>query len=74
MTKALIARAAQFERRKLMDFCVTALTKAARQMIAEHETFLLSERESTVLFKTLVSRSGAKSTAPAILCQISAPG
>jgi uncharacterized protein (DUF1778 family) len=74
MTKALIARAAQFEGRKLTDFCVTALTKAARQTIAEHETFLLSERESTVLFKTLVSRSGAKSTAPASLCQISAPG
>lgn len=39
-TKALIERAAQLERRKLTDFCMTALTEAARRTIAEHETFL----------------------------------
>ena len=36
-TKALIERAAQLERRKLTDFCMTALTEAARRTIAEHE-------------------------------------
>ena len=35
-TKALIERAAQLERRKLTDFCMTALTDAARRTIAEH--------------------------------------
>jgi uncharacterized protein (DUF1778 family) len=43
-TKALVERAAQLERRKLTDSCMTALTEAARRMIAEHETILLSER------------------------------
>ena len=37
-TKALIKRAAQLERRKLTDFCMSALTEAARRKIAEHET------------------------------------
>ena len=37
-TKALIERAAQLERRELTDFCMTALTEAARRTIAEHET------------------------------------
>ena len=32
-TKALIERAAHLERRKLTDFCMTALTDAARRTI-----------------------------------------
>ena len=54
-TKALIERAAQLERRKLTDFCMTALTDAARRAIAEHETLVLSERDRAVFFDTLVN-------------------
>ena len=54
-TKALIQRAAQLERRKLTDFCMTALTDAARQTIAEHETLVLSARDRAVFFDTIVN-------------------
>ena len=54
-TKALIERAAQLERRKLTDFCMTALTDAARRTIAEHETIVLSDRDRAVFFDTLVN-------------------
>jgi uncharacterized protein (DUF1778 family) len=53
-TKALIERAARLERRKLTDFCMTALTDAARRTIAEHETIALSDRDRAVFFDTLV--------------------
>jgi uncharacterized protein (DUF1778 family) len=42
-TRALVERAAQLDRRKITDFCMTAITEAARQTIAEHETILPSE-------------------------------
>jgi uncharacterized protein (DUF1778 family) len=54
-TKALIERAAQLERRKLTDFCMAALTEAARRTIAAHETIVLSERDSAMFFDTLVN-------------------
>ena len=54
-TKALIERAARLERRKLTDFCMTALTEAARRAIAEHETLVLSERDRAAFFDVLVS-------------------
>jgi uncharacterized protein (DUF1778 family) len=54
-TKALIERAAQLERRKLTDFCMTALTDAARRTIAEHETISLTEHDRTVFFDTLIN-------------------
>ncbi len=54
-TKALIERAARLERRKLTDFCMSALTEAARRTIAEHETIVLSERDRVVFFDTLVN-------------------
>jgi uncharacterized protein (DUF1778 family) len=54
-TKALIERAARLERRKLTDFCMAALTEAARRTIAEHETLVLSERDRAVFFDTLVN-------------------
>ena len=54
-TKALIERAAQLERRKLTDFCMTALTEAARRTIAQHETLILSERDRAVFFDMLVN-------------------
>jgi uncharacterized protein (DUF1778 family) len=52
-TKALIERAAEFERRKLTDFCMTALTEAARRTIAEHETIVLSDRDRAAFFDVL---------------------
>src|SRR5271170_1844169 len=54
-TKALIERAAQLERRRLTDFCMTALTDAARRTIAEHETLVLSDRDRAVFFNALVN-------------------
>ncbi len=54
-TKALIERAAQLERRKVTDFCVTALTDAARRTIAEHETLVLSDRDRVTLFDALIN-------------------
>src|SRR5450755_3276698 len=53
-TKALIERAAHLERRKLTEFCLSALTDAARRTIAVHETLVLSERDRAVFFDTLV--------------------
>jgi uncharacterized protein (DUF1778 family) len=54
-TKALIQRAALLERRKLTDFCVTALTDAARRTIADHDTLVLTKRDRAVFFDTLVN-------------------
>src|ERR1700733_12726451 len=54
-TKALIERAAELERRKVIDFCMTSLTEAARRTIAEHETIVLSDRDRAVFFDTLVN-------------------
>ena len=54
-TKALIERAAQLERRRLTDFCMTALTEAARRTIEEHETLGLSERGRAAFFDALIN-------------------
>ncbi len=54
-TKDLIERAANFERRKVTDFCVTTLANAARRTIAEHETLVLSEQERKAFFDTLIN-------------------
>jgi uncharacterized protein (DUF1778 family) len=54
-TKALIERAALLERRKLTDYCLTAITEAARRTIAEHETLVLSERDRAAFFDALVN-------------------
>jgi uncharacterized protein (DUF1778 family) len=53
-TKSLVERAAHLERRKVTDFCLTALTEAAQRTIARHETLVLSERDRKVFFDTLV--------------------
>jgi uncharacterized protein (DUF1778 family) len=53
-TKGLIERAADLEQRKLTDFCVTALTDAARRTIEQHETLTLSDRDRTVFFDVLI--------------------
>ncbi len=54
-TKDLIERAAHLESRKLTDFCITALTDAARRTIAEHETLMLSDLDRKIFFDTLMS-------------------
>jgi uncharacterized protein (DUF1778 family) len=54
-TKELIERAANFERRKVTDFCVTTLANAARRTIAEHETLVLSEEERRAFFDLLIN-------------------
>jgi len=54
-TKDLIERAAHLERRKLTDFCVTALAGAARKSIADHETLMLSERDRQAFFDALIN-------------------
>ncbi len=54
-TKALIERAAGLERRKLTDFCTTALASAARRTIAEHETLALSDQDRAAFFDALIN-------------------
>ena len=54
-TKSLIQRAARLEHRKLTEFCMAALTDAARRTIAEHEPLLLSPRDREVFFELLVN-------------------
>jgi uncharacterized protein (DUF1778 family) len=54
-TKVLIERAARFERRKVSDFCLTAITDAARRTIAEHETLNLSERDRAAFFEAMMT-------------------
>ena len=54
-SKALIERAAELERRKVSEYCVKALTDAARHTIAEHEQLNLSERDRAAFFEALVS-------------------
>jgi uncharacterized protein (DUF1778 family) len=54
-TKALIEQAAQLEHRKVTDFCLTALTEAARRTIAEHDSITLSEHDRAVFFDTLIN-------------------
>jgi uncharacterized protein (DUF1778 family) len=53
-TKALIERAAALSRRKLSDFCVTALAETARKTIARHETLSLSQRDRDAFFDALI--------------------
>jgi uncharacterized protein (DUF1778 family) len=54
-TKDLIERAAHLSRRKVSDFCVTALTETARRTIAEHETLTLSDRDRKAFFEALIN-------------------
>lgn len=54
-TKTLIERAARLERRRVTDFCMTALIDAAHRTIAEYDTLVLSERDRAVFFNTLVN-------------------
>lgn len=53
-TKDLIERAAYLSRRKVSDFCVSALAETARRTIAEHETLVLSDRDRKAFFDALI--------------------
>lgn len=53
-TKGLIERAAHLERRKVSDYCLTAIADAARRTIAEHETLNLSERDRAAFFEAMI--------------------
>ncbi|NOT39640.1 MAG: DUF1778 domain-containing protein [Alphaproteobacteria bacterium] len=53
-TKDLIERAAHLSRRKVSDFCLTALADTARRTLAEHETLVLSARDRAAFFDALV--------------------
>ena len=53
-TKDLIERAARLESRSLTDFCLAALTEAARRTVAEHESLILSDLDRKVFFDTLI--------------------
>jgi len=53
-TKSLVERAARLERRNLTDFCLTALTDAARKTLERHESLLLTEADRAAFFDALV--------------------
>ncbi len=53
-TKSLVERAARLERRSLTDFCLSALTDAAREALERHESLALSEADRTAFFDALV--------------------
>jgi uncharacterized protein (DUF1778 family) len=51
----LIERAAQLERRKISDYCLTAIAEAARRTIAEHETMTFSARDRAAFFEAMIN-------------------
>jgi uncharacterized protein (DUF1778 family) len=53
-TKTLVERAARVERRNLTDFCLTALTDAARKALERHESLSLSAADRAAFFDALV--------------------
>ncbi|MDD2750911.1 type II toxin-antitoxin system TacA family antitoxin [Acidithiobacillus thiooxidans] len=54
-TKEMVERAAYLARRKVSDFCVSALINVARQTIAEHETLVLSDNDREAFFDALIN-------------------
>lgn len=54
-TKTLVEKAAKLERRKLTDFCLTALVSAARRTIASHSSLVLTEADRAAFFDALVN-------------------
>ena len=54
-TKAMVERAAELERRNLTDYCLTALSAAAQETFARHETLRLSEAERATFFDVLLN-------------------
>lgn len=53
-TKSMVERAARLERRNLTDFCLTALTDAARKALERHESLALSDADRAAFFDALL--------------------
>lgn len=53
-TKSLVERAVRLERRTLTDFCLMALTDAARRTLERHESLVLSSVDREAFFDALV--------------------
>jgi len=53
-TKSLVERAARLERRNLTDFCLTALTNAARTALERHKSLALSDADRAAFFDALI--------------------
>ena len=54
-TKELIERAARLERRKISDYCLAAITDAARRTIAAHDTLTLSTQDRAAFFEAMIN-------------------
>lgn len=54
-TKSLVEKAARLERRNVTDFCLSALTEAARKALELHESLSLSQADRAAFFDALVS-------------------
>ena len=52
-TKSLIEQAARIERRKVTDYCLSALTEAARRTIVGRDSISLSSRDREIFFKAI---------------------
>jgi uncharacterized protein (DUF1778 family) len=53
-TKALVERAAHLDHRNVTDFCMSALSEAARQTIARHQTLSLTPADLHAFFEALM--------------------
>lgn len=53
-TKSLVERAARLERRNVTDFCLTALSEAARKAVERHESLSLSDADRAAFFDALL--------------------
>ncbi len=53
-TKRMVERAAQLDHRSVTDFCLTALTDAARAVITRNESLVLSDADRSAFFDALV--------------------
>lgn len=52
--KVLIERAAQIEGRSVTDFCLAAVSEAARKSIEREQILTLSERDQKAFFRALM--------------------
>jgi uncharacterized protein (DUF1778 family) len=50
----MVERAARMERRNLTDFCLTALTEAARRTIERSDALALSDADRAAFFDALI--------------------
>jgi uncharacterized protein (DUF1778 family) len=53
-TKSLVERAARLERRNVTEFCLSALTEAARKSLERAESLSLTDADRAAFFDALV--------------------